>query len=68
MLKPTTRPKTTDLPPIERRKKLTVREAAKLNTLSEDTFRRHYGHLIKKISPRRDVVELGDAIDLPPPK
>ena len=36
--------------------------------LSEATFRRHYGHLIRKITPRRDAVELGDAIDLPPPQ
>ena len=56
----------TDLTPLERRKKIPVKEAAAYNDLSEDTFRRHYGHLIRKITPRRDVVELGDAISLPP--
>jgi hypothetical protein len=55
-----------DLTPLQRRQKIRVKEAADFNNLSEDSFRRHYGHLIRKISPRRDVVELGDAIDLPP--
>jgi hypothetical protein len=55
-----------DLSPIERRKKIKVREAAAMNDLSEATFRRRFPHLIKKITPRRDVVELGDAITLPP--
>jgi hypothetical protein len=55
-----------DLTPVQRRQKIKVKEAADFNDLSEDSFRRHYGHLIRKISPRRDAVELGDAIDLPP--
>ena len=57
---------TTTLSPLELRRKIAVREAAQLNGVSEATFRRHYGHLIRKISARRDVVELRDAIDLPP--
>jgi DeoR/GlpR family transcriptional regulator of sugar metabolism len=44
------------------KKKIKVREAAELNGVSEETFRRHYSHLIKKLSPRRDGVELGDAL------
>ena len=44
------------------RRKISVREAAELNNLSEDSFRRHYKHLIKDISPRRQAVELGDAL------
>jgi hypothetical protein len=55
-----------DLTPLELRKKIPVREAAALNDLSEASFRRHYRHLIRKITPRRDAVELGDAINLPP--
>ena len=55
-----------ELSPSERRRKIKVREAAALNDLSEATFRRHYGHLIRKITPRRDAVELCDAINLPP--
>ena len=48
------------------RRKISVREAAALNDISEATFRRRFSHLVRKISPRRDVVELGDALDLPP--
>ncbi len=55
-----------DLTPIERRRKIPVSEAAALNSLSESSFRRHHKHLIRKVSARRDAVEMGDAIDLPP--
>ena len=48
----------------ERRQKITVQEAAELNGISEDTFRRRYRHLIKKLGLRCDRVELGDALDL----
>ncbi len=44
------------------RRKISVKEAAQLNAVSEDTFRRTYRHLIRKISPRREAVELGDAL------
>lgn len=44
------------------RRKISVRNAAELNNVSEDTFRRRYSHLIKKVSPHRDAVELGDAL------
>ena len=44
------------------KQKIPVKKAAALNDMSEDSFRRHYSHLIKKISPRRDAVELGDAL------
>jgi hypothetical protein len=55
------------LGPLELRRKIKVRTAAMLNDLSEQAFRRHYGHLIRKITPNRDVVELGDALALPSP-
>jgi hypothetical protein len=44
------------------KQKIPVKKAAALNDMSEDSFRRHYSHLIKKVSPRRDAVELGDAL------
>jgi hypothetical protein len=44
------------------KRKIPVPEAAALNDLSEDTFRRRHSHLIKQVSPRRDAVELGDAL------
>jgi hypothetical protein len=43
-------------------RKISVREAAELNNVSEDTFRRRHPDLIKKVSPRRDAVKLGDAL------
>jgi hypothetical protein len=54
------------LSPLELRQKISVREAAELNGVSEDTFKRAYRHLIRKIGPRRLAVELGDALELPP--
>jgi hypothetical protein len=53
---------------LERRRKISVKRAAELNDVSEDTFRRRYPHLIRKISPRRDAVELGDALNVGEPK
>ena len=57
-----------DLSPLELKRKITTKEAAELNGVSEDMFKRHYRHLIRKIGPRRLAVVLGDAIDLPPPQ
>jgi hypothetical protein len=50
------------------RRKIPVIEAAALNNISEDTFRRRYSHLIKKVSPRRDAVTLADALAIGNPK
>jgi hypothetical protein len=58
----------TNLSPVERRTKVSVPFAAALNDIHEDTFRDQYSHLIKQVSRRRQGVELGDALDLPPPK
>jgi len=46
------------------RQKIRVKDAARLNAMHEDTFRAKYGHLIKKVTDRLDVVELGDALDV----
>jgi len=54
-----------DDPALARRRKISVREAADFNNMSEATFRRCYPHLIRQVSKRRQAVELGDAIDLP---
>jgi hypothetical protein len=51
---------------LELKQKISVPKAAALNDMSPDTFQRTYPHLIKKVSPRRNAVELGDAINLPP--
>ena len=50
------------------KQKISVKKAAALNDMSEDSFRRHYSHLIKQVSPRRDTVELGDALAIGAPK
>ena len=50
------------------KQKIPVKKAAALNDMSEDSFRRHHSHLIKKVSPRRDTVELGDAVAIGAPK
>jgi hypothetical protein len=47
---------------LDLRRKVSVKRAAELNDMSEDSFRRHHAHLIRKVSPRRDAVELGDAL------
>lgn len=54
------------LTPLDLKSRINVKTAAALNDLSEASFRRHYPHLIRKITPRRDAVELGDALALPP--
>jgi hypothetical protein len=46
--------------------KVSVPTAAAINNVHAATFKRRYGHLIKKISKRREAVELGDALTLPP--
>jgi hypothetical protein len=61
-------PKQRELSPLELRQKISVQKAAELNDIHEDTFRKRYPHLIKKISERRDAVELGDAIAIGEPK
>jgi hypothetical protein len=48
----------------ERRKKIPVADAAKIVNMSENTFRRHYAHLIKQLSPGIQAVTLGDVLDI----
>jgi hypothetical protein len=62
-----TNDQTTEISAIERHRRIPLREAARLAGLSEWVFKRHYKHLIHKISTRRVAVKLGDALDLPPP-
>jgi hypothetical protein len=47
---------------LDLQRKISVKEAAALNNVSTDTFLRHYRHLVRKISPRRSVVTLADAL------
>jgi Fic family protein len=50
-------------PEQERRRRISVQEAAALKGVSRDTFLRHFRHLVEKTSPRRLTVRLGDVLD-----
>jgi hypothetical protein len=41
---------------------VSVPEAARLKGVSPDTFRRHYSHLVRRLSPRRCAVKLRDLL------
>jgi hypothetical protein len=43
-----------------------VADAAALNSVHPSTFRKHFGHLVKKFGPRLELVRLRDALTLPP--
>ena len=42
---------------------ISVPDAAAFKSLSEDTFKRHFRHLIRQITSRRQGVRLGDLLD-----
>jgi hypothetical protein len=50
-------------PEQERRRRISVKQAAELKNISEDSFRRHFRHLIRQETPRRQTVALGDVLD-----
>jgi hypothetical protein len=47
---------------LDLEKHVSVPEAAKIRGISTDTFKRHYQHLIRKVSPRREGVKLRDLL------
>jgi hypothetical protein len=47
---------------LELERHISVPEAAKIKGISPDTFKRHFGHLIRKPSPRRATVKLRDLL------
>jgi hypothetical protein len=51
-----------ELSALELEKHVSVPEAAKLRGISTDTFKRHFSHLIRKVSPRREAVKLRDLL------
>jgi hypothetical protein len=51
-------------PEQERKRIVTISQAAEILAISEDTFRRRYGHLIRSLSPRRRGVSIGDVFDI----
>jgi hypothetical protein len=63
--------KTKDTPalsPIELERRVSVAEAARIKGISEDSFRRHYGHVIERVSPRRQAVRLKHAVSKKKPE
>jgi hypothetical protein len=55
-------------PEQELERLLPVGQAAEMNNVSLDTWRRRYPHLIVKISPRRNGVRKKHALNPPPPE
>ena len=44
---------TASVPRLELERVISLTEVAELSGVSEDTIRRHYPHLIRRLSPRR---------------
>ena len=51
-----------DLTPLERKRRIKVKEAAALNSMHVTTFKRNYRHLIERVGKRMDVVTIEDAL------
>jgi hypothetical protein len=49
---------------FELERMLTLDEVAKFRGLSKDSIRRHYRHLIRRLSPRRRGMNLRDALKI----
>jgi hypothetical protein len=63
MARPRKEPSTAQLPDaLAAHRKVSIQDAAALCDLHVDTFRRHFPHLIKKIGPRLDRVDLRDVL------
>jgi hypothetical protein len=50
-------------PEMEAKRRISVKYAAELRGISEDVFRKQFGHLIEQVSPKRQVVQLGRVLD-----
>jgi hypothetical protein len=48
---------------LERRRRISVREAAALKGISEESFRRHFRDLIEQTTPGRQTVRLSDVLE-----
>jgi hypothetical protein len=60
-------PTKSDLPPdLSRNRMVSLPQAAELRGVSVDTLKRRFPHLIKRVSPRRLAVRVGDLLDEPP--
>ena len=48
---------------LELERHVSVAEAAAIKGVSPWTFKRHYSHLIKRVSPRREAVKLRNLLE-----
>jgi len=65
------RPRKVNIPlpeAVALRRKISVQEAAAMVGVHEDTFRKYYPHLIKRVGPRLSRVVLADALAIGQPK
>jgi hypothetical protein len=51
-----------ELSALDLEKHVSVPAAAEFKNISVDTFKRHYPHLIRQVSPRRQSVKLRDLL------
>jgi hypothetical protein len=56
-----------ELDPLELRKIIPLAQVTELTTLSEDSLKRHHADKIKRLSPRRLGMRLGDALAIGTP-
>jgi hypothetical protein len=49
-------------PSLELERLITIEKASEIVGISDDSFRRHYGHLIRRITPRRIGVRVRDLL------
>jgi hypothetical protein len=50
-------------PELEKKRRISVKYAAELRGISEEVFRKQFGHLIEQASRKRQVVQLGKVLD-----
>jgi len=65
------RPRKVNIPlpeAVALRRQISVQEACTMVGVHEDTFRKHYSHLIKRVGPRLQRVALGDVLAIGQPK
>ena len=55
----------TELPEVlALRRRIAVKQAAAILDIHEDTFRKHFGDLIRRVGPRLERVEIGDVLKI----
>jgi hypothetical protein len=58
------RPNTSPFSAIELARIVSLSEAARILGISEDGIRRHHSRLIRRLSPRRIGIRLGDLLEI----